>query len=77
MNNFGLIFLSLAIALTGVLGFIVGNNFYNAYKQSVTDKARHECAQIARVEVKESDSIKGFYPEKNAYENCLSEKGIK
>lgn len=76
MKNIGLIFLSLAIALTGVLGFVVGNNFYTAYKQSVTDKARHECAQIARVEVKESENITGFYPEKNAYENCLTEKGI-
>lgn len=76
MKNIGLIFLSLSFALIGVLGFIVGNNFYEAYKQSITDKARHDCAQIARVEVVESEEIKGFYPEKNAYENCLAEKGI-
>lgn len=76
MNNIGLIILSIAIVLVGVLGFFVGNNFYSAYKSEVENKARFECAQIARVEVKESETIKGFYPEKSAYENCLDEKGL-
>lgn len=77
MNNLGLIFLSISIALIGVLGFFVSNKFYSAYSKNIENKARYECAQSARVEVNESETIKGYYPEKSAYEDCLDEKGLK
>lgn len=80
MNTKSVLILSVSLLIAVVIitaaGIFVANKFHEAFKKRSQDEARYECALTSRVEVAESETVTGFYPAKQAYEECLKEKGL-
>lgn len=68
------------VALTFIALVVVVGNFSIGYldlqKQNAINKARFDCAQSVRYEVK-TETTTISYPPSDLYKKCLLEKGIK
>lgn len=58
------------------VAWVKADEYLKLKRQEIDNRARYECAQTNRVEVKESDNITGFYPATDLYLKCLKEKGL-